>query len=85
MQLNVAECQHFHLGPGAAPDFKMPKNTRWLSPLPRMKQFPDLGVVIESSLKFSVHVSKAISKARQGLAKLNSDIPGVILQLIIRI
>lgn len=63
-------CKHIHLSPCVAPDLNIPNSIGGLSPPPRVQRILNLEDFIDSSMKFSFRVSRAIFKSRERLAML---------------
>lgn len=63
--------QHLHLSPGITPDWNIHNYMGEPSPLPLADRITDL---IESAIKSSVQVFKAVSKACQRLAKIEQQL-----------
>lgn len=62
--------RHLHLDPSVTTGLNMLNNTGGLSHLPRVERIVEVGVVVDSSMKSFVQVSKAEHKARQRKTKL---------------
>lgn len=76
MQHNVALYRYLHPNPALAPVLDMPNDPG--KPFPYVEQFFFLRVDIDFSMKFSVHISKAVAKARKILHTPNRNFVRII-------